>query len=393
VSTPADCGRLTVLLVAPASSVHTRRWASALAGAGYRVIVASWQPGRGLPGVDLRIAPAAGKWPGWRMAMAARWLRAMVREVCPDVVHVHSLGAHGLLSLALPAGSLQVATPWGGEIRAARRSVPRGAVIWLTLRRADLVLPTSREVAAELTRPYRVPPGRIRVLSWGVSADLISALPRISAAAVRAEFGIPADATAVLSTRSTSATYRTREIVSAFARAVADRPDLFLVVLAGHRPDRESARRAKDDYVDLVRATAAGVEDRVLLVDRPLSPCGAFELMCACDIAVSIPLGDQRSSSVLEAALAGCRVILSDIPPYREMISDGLTADLLTEPISGTLADRLRTASADATSDCRNRAFILAHENGARKLAELDRIYRQLSLARNSARPADGPAA
>jgi hypothetical protein len=173
---------------------------------------------------------------------------------------------------------------------------------------------------------------------------------------------------------------------------VADRPDLILVVLAGHRPDRQSARRAKDDYLGLVRAATGGVEDQVLIVDRPLSQRGAFALMCASDIAVSVPLGDQRSSSVLEAALAGCRVILSDIPPYREMIRDGLTADLLTEPISGTLADRLRTASADAASECSNRAFILAHENGTRKLAELDRIYRQLSLARNTARPADGPA-
>jgi len=115
-------------------------------------------------------------------------------------------------------------------------------------------------------------------------------------------------------------------------------------------------------------------------VDRALSPRQTFELMCASDVAVSVPLGDQRSSSVLEAALAGCRIILSDIAPYRELVSDGLAADLLAEPIGTTLAAHLATVSADAASCSGNREFILAHENGADKLAELDRIYRRLCL-------------
>src|SRR5712691_5156140 len=250
----ADRSGLTIVLVAPAASVHTARWAAMLAGSGHRVVVASWHPGPGLPGADLRIAPRTGTWPGWRAAVAAGWLRRLIREVRPDVVHVHSLGAHGLLAMALPGGTTLVATPWGSELRAASHSALRAAIIRLAVRRADPVLPTSAEVAAELTGRYRVPPARIQVLSWGVAPDLMSALPRISAAAVRSQFGVPAEATVVISIRSTSAAYRTLEIVSAFARAAMHRPDLFLLVLTGHCPDRESARRAKDRYLDAVRA-------------------------------------------------------------------------------------------------------------------------------------------
>lgn len=312
--------------------------------------------------------------------MAVGWLRALMRDVRPDVVHVQSLGAHGLLAMALPGGSARVVTPWGSELRAAQHSAVRATVIRLALRRADLVLPTSAEVAAELADRYRVPPARTRVLSWGVAASLISALPHIRVAAVRSDFGIPADATVVLSIRSASATYRTREIVSAFAEAARDRPDLFLVVLAGHRPDRESARRAKDDYLTGVRAAADGLQGRILIVDHALTPEQTFELMRASDIAVSIPLGDQRSSSVLEAALAGCHVILSDIRPYQEMISDGLAADLLAEPIGQALAQDLRIAAPDQVSRRGNTDFILARENGADKVAALERMYRHLSL-------------
>lgn len=374
----ADQHGLKVVLLAPASSVHTRRWASALADAGHRIVIASWQAGPYLPGVQIRIAPAARATPACRVPLAAPWLRRLIAAARPDVIHVHSLGAHGLLSLALPRGPARVVTPWGSELRAARHSAARAAMVRLALRRADLVLPTSAEVATELADRYRVPPARIRALSWGVPAELISELPRISAAAVRSEFGVPADAIVVISIRSTSATYRTREIVSAFARAAAHRSDLFLVVLAGHRPDRASARRAGDGYLDAVRAAAAGLAGRMLVVDRALSPRQAFELMCASDIAVSVPLGDQRSSSVLEAALAGCRIILSDIAPYRELVSDGLTADLLAEPIEAALAERLRFATGSIASRRRNRDFILAHEDGAVKITELERAYRQL---------------
>ena len=373
-----DNGGLTVAVLGPASSVHVQRWNTMLGSIGYRVIVASWQPGPGLAGAELRVAPAISASPVQRVPRAAVWLRRMIRDVRPDIVHVHSLGAHGALALALPRGPAQVVTPWGSELRAARNSVARASVVRLAARRAGLVLPTSPSVAAEMIDRYAVPPTRVRVFSWGVDETLIAAHPSISAGPVRASLGIPADATAVLSVRSTAAVYRTLEIVSAFARAAADRPDLFLVILGGYRPDRESARRAKDDYFDRVRDAASPIRDRVLILERPLTPKETFEVMCANDVAVSIPAGDQRSSSVLEAALAGCRLLLSDIAPYREMISDGLAADLLSEPVTSSLTEHLRRVTTNESISRSNKQFILTSEHGAIKACELDAIYRKL---------------
>ena len=124
---------------------------------------------------------------------------------------------------------------------------------------------------------------------------------------------------------------------------------------------------------------AGGIADRILIIDRTLSQQQVFELMCAADAAVSIPAADQRSSSVLEAALAGCRLLLSDIAPYREMVRDGLAADLLTEPVSRSLAEALRQVRPDEASLLANQAFIRAHERGADKAAALEQIYRELA--------------
>lgn len=387
----ADPDRLTIVLLAPANSVHTSRWATVLARAGHRVIVASWTAGPPLPGVDTRTAPAAGpaasrraaQAMSWlRLPVAALWLRRLIAHAGPDVVHVHSLGIHGLLSLALPRGPARILTPWGSELRAARRSRPRAAVVRLALRRADLVLPTSRAVAAEATSRYAVSGSRVRVLSWGVDEALIAAGPVNRRPGIRPAFGIPPDATVVLSIRSASATYRTREIVSAFAAALPGRPSLFLVVLTGHRPDPPAARAAQQDYLRQVRWLARAAAPRILLVDRLLTPGQTFEFMCASDIAVSVPDGDQRSSSVLEAALAGCHLLLSDIAPYRELAADGLAADLLAEPVTHTLASRLRVVSPDRASQHRNRRFIQERERGDDKAESLQQIYRQLAARR-----------
>jgi glycosyltransferase involved in cell wall biosynthesis len=370
---------LRLVLLGPAASAHIARWAGDLAAAGHLVLVASWQPGPPIAGAQLSIAPAVGARPVCRAALAASWLRRLVRQFRPDIIHVHSLGAYGLLALALP-GRLApvVVTPWGSELRAGRHSAARAAVIWLALRRADLALPTSGEAAAELAIRYRAPAARIRTLSWGVPDHLFDRAGAVSRAAVRTRYGVPSAATVVLSVRSATGSYRIGEIVTAFAAAAAQRPDLFLIVLAGHRSDRESARQAQDDYLAGLRAAAAGLAGRIRLVDRALSQQQTFDVMCASDIAVSVPPGDQRSSSVLEAALAGCRLLLSDIPPYRELVRAGLVADLLREPVIASLAEALRTASTSPACPGANREFIAEHERGSAKLDELERLYWQL---------------
>lgn len=249
----------------------------------------------------------------------------------------------------------------------------------LALHRADMVLPCSAELGTEVAGRYAVSANRMQVLSWGVAEHLIASQPTISPSSVRARFGIPSNATVVLSVRSTSATYRTLEIVSAFADAARDRPDLFLVVLSGGRIDRHRAQQAQQAYLDQVRTVTRPLAGRVLVVERTLSHQQTFEMMCASDVAVSVPPEDQHSYSVLEAALAGCRLLLSDIPPYREMLSSGLAADLLAEPIACNLAQRLREAFPDELAQRSNREYIVTHEHGAAKLAIHEQIFRRLS--------------
>jgi hypothetical protein len=196
---------------------------------------------------------------------------------------------------------------------------------------------------------------------------------------MRERFGIPAGAVVVLSIRSASRAYRTLEVISAFTEAAAGRPELFLVVLTGHRPDRPSARLAQESYLDLVRQRAARLSGRARVIDRVLCQREFFDLMTVSAIAVSIPSGDQRSSSVLEAAAAGCRLLLADIPPYREMVAGDLVADLIAEPVTDHLAAALKTAEPpDPETRRRNLELVSRTERGSLKVSELVTIYQEL---------------
>lgn len=60
------------------------------------------------------------------------------------------------------------------------------------------------------------------------------------------------------------------------------------------------------------------------------------------------------------------------------MISDGLAANLLSEPVTSSLAEHLRRVTTDESISRSNKQFIMAKEHGAIKASELDAIYRKL---------------
>ncbi|MER8225300.1 glycosyltransferase family 4 protein [Streptomyces sp. NPDC094143] len=380
----APAAPLRVVLLASATSAHTRRWADDLAMLGHEVTICSWhEPGLGSDGRRTASTPGGACRP-LRVLRAGHWLRREVRRARPDVIHVHSLGVHGALSLLLPAHPAVpvVITPWGSELRAADRRPGRALVARLALRRAARVVPTSREVAELVASRYRVLSSRITVLSWGVPDALLDAGNDADPRLTRATYGIPAGATVALSVRSTSEVYRTYEILAAFTRAARVRPDLFLVLVAGHQPAHAAARRAQREYLALLRARAQDLAGRVAVIDRPLGQTEMFSLMSASDVAISVPQADQRSSSVLEAAAAGCRLLLSDIAPYRELVAEGLLADLLPNPLVSSLADALsNTGPLNVDDRLSNRMLISQAERGSLKVAELEQLYRDVARA------------
>jgi glycosyltransferase involved in cell wall biosynthesis len=375
----------TVMLLGAANSVHTRKWARALAERGHQVSVVSWIAGDPLPGVEMRIAPRSGLRRGGaigalvRFALTARWARAQEHTIRPDVLHIHSVGMAGLLSLTIGRRAVRIVMPWGSEMRAAARSRVRRWLVRMALRRADLVLPTSASMSREVVEGHGIPTARVQTVSWGVDDALFDLATRIDPKRVRLRYGIPPAATVVLSPRTMGPVYRTAEIVTAFASVAASRPDVHLVLVLGQRPAESRALALQERDLANALTLAGELPGRVTVVDHTLTQTELFELMRASDIAVSVPKWDQRSSSVLEAALAGCRLALADIPPYHELMSDGIRADLIGEPVARSLAEYLRNVQPAAAEDQRtNATYIAEFESWSHQIGVVRSLYRFL---------------
>jgi len=333
---------LTILIVGPAESVHVSRWTRFLVKRGHKVMLYTERdPPEPLGAAETR------RWPlGWlprtvrifAAAFALAWWRRRMRV---DITNVQSMGANSVVTIGLPPRGL-VLSAWGSDLLQPSSAVQR-ALVRHGLRRASLVLTTSCDMASRVRDLLDGRPTPIRVESWGVDGSLFRPPTEMERSEARARWGLPDEAVVVLSPRSVKPLYRTRLIVDAFAQACATRTDLRLVLLAGFEPANSRARAIGVAYRRAAWAAARTLGDRAILIDETLAPSEMASLYWAADAVLSVPLTDQRASSVIEALCAGLLVIGADIPAYRELRDEGHSITLVDDPLVPRLVEALRS--------------------------------------------------
>ena len=370
---------MRIIVAGSATSTHVDRWLRYLAGRGHEVSVFSPVGSSDLPG-----SVATHEIVGSRLPKAARYvlgslqLSRQIRRTSPDVVHLQSIGANALLAPAVPPGKL-VISPWGSEIAAATRNPVRRVIVRFALRRAALVLTTSRSMADAAVSEFGVARDRLAVSSWGVDTQLFRPSTADGRRRLREAVGLPQNDTIVTAIRTTSETYRTRELLRAFAKGQRD--GMHLVVNAGFTVGDWRRAAAQGRYRREIQALARDLgPDRCTLIERTLPRKDYAALLSCTDVAVSIPAFDQRSSSVLEALAAGTTVVGSAIDPYRELQADGFAIQLLPEPIEQSLTDWLQTGKQISTAErAANIALIAATESSDERYGVMEELIRRVA--------------
>lgn len=281
---------------------------------------------------------------------AGEWLLDLERSVAPDVVHLNEYG-HASLPFSAPvlvAGHSCVLSWWRavrGERAPARYDAYRAAVRE-GLRNADAIAAPTAAMARSLVVHY-APPHNVRVIPNGRDATRFA--PGVK-----------------------------RPVVFAAGRAWDQAKNLARLGEAAHSLPwpvyvAGDTRHPDGRTVDLGAARAIG---RV----------GADELRAwyaAASIYALPALYEPFGLSVLEAALSGCALVLSDIPSLREVWAD---AAVFVQP-GDTLALRraLRSLMADAARRARlgERARSQARRYDAVTFgARYHQLYRELAATR-----------
>lgn len=164
---------MRILLLSHAPSLHTQRWALALAGKGHEIRLLSVVPA---PGASVPGEPIG--WPGaplpfLRYAMARAGVRRVLERWKPDVTVAHFLPNYGFLA-ALAGASPFVLVAWGSDLLVnARRTPFHAARARWVLGRAALIH-VDAENLARAARERGAAPERVWTRPWGVEVEALA---------------------------------------------------------------------------------------------------------------------------------------------------------------------------------------------------------------------------
>jgi glycosyltransferase involved in cell wall biosynthesis len=324
--------------------------ARALAPAGTRVHLAVMGPApdaaqqaaaAGVPGLTLHHRACALEWmdePWDDVARAGEWLLSLERALAPDVVHLNGY-AHGALPWRAPA--VVVAHSCVCSWWEAVHGVPAPAA-WDRYRAAVRAGLAGADVVAAPTRAML---DAVRRHHGAVEGAVVP-----NARDARAF--VPAAKTPVVLTAGRL--WDAAKNVAAVARAARALPPGWEVAVAGDASAPAGAHGAAGTHDD----TAA--EARVRWLGR--LPEAALAGWMGCAAVYALPARyEPFGLSALEAALAGCALVLGDIPALREVWGDA--AWFVPPDDDEALARALATLAADAG---RREALAMAARDRAR---------------------------
>lgn len=293
-----------VLKLANAGSIHTIRWANALAARDWTVHLVSLEPP--LDGLDERVAlhrppgsPPAGYF------LNAPYVRRLLRAMRPDLVHAHYVSGYGTLG-ALAAPSPLIVSVWGSDIyEFPERSPLHRWLVSRNLARATLVMSTSEAMAAR-TRQFT--DREVGITPFGID------LERFRPKGVESPFA-PSDIV-IGTVKSLAPRYGIEYLIRAFGIVRRRRPELPLKLLVvGGGPQEGELRRLADALQISDHTVFAGSVDHRRAAD--------FHNMLS--IAVFPSEQESFGVSVLEASASEKPVVVSNVGGLPEVVEDGVT--------------------------------------------------------------------
>jgi glycosyltransferase involved in cell wall biosynthesis len=298
-----------ILLLSHAPSVHTQRWARALAERGHEVRLLSvvLAPGHAVPGEPIG-------WPGaplpfLRYALAWAGVRRVLATWGPDVTVAHFLPNYGFLA-ALAGARPFVLAAWGSDLLVnARRSPLHAARARWVLGRAALIHVDAENLACA-ARGLGAPPARVWTRPWGVDVDALA-----PSAPWRRRLESAGGTLRILWNRALEPLYDPETLLRALVSLLRG-GRAFRATVAGDGPLRASLEET---------AARLGIAEWIGFTGR-VDEAAMRALYREHEFYVSMSRSDSTSQSLLEAMAAGLYPIVSDIPGNALWVRGGVDA-------------------------------------------------------------------
>lgn len=355
-----------VLMLGTVNHPHVEHMALALREQGLELVVGGDvepslpEPALPASGIDVRTAPRSRRRTLYGLLRHVVWIRRLVRELRPQVVHAHWFPGFGFFATLARASPL-VVMAWGSDVY--RANFRQELVNRYVARRADLVMTDSAALIDRIL-DLGAPRERTLLVNWGVDLETFS--PDSSGRPALRERLSLGDGPVILSPRSLSPVYNVPTIVDAFARVGERFPAAQLVLkhMAVTQPDLGELPHA----------------DRVRLVGHV-----PYEMMAdyyrAADVCVSIASSDSSPRSAWEALACGCPLIVSDLPWVHELIvpnRHALVVPIDADAVAGAIERLLTDRELAERLRSEGRKLVAQHRNREVEMERLARAYAEL---------------
>jgi glycosyltransferase involved in cell wall biosynthesis len=296
-------------------------------------------------------------------------LKSLLRDLRPDVVHAGPVQTCGYAA-ALSGFHPLVVMPWGSDLIAyADRNPEWRHATEIALRAADGFFPDCDAVRAAGERFVTFPNEKIVQFPWGIRSGSFSPQgPTIS----REDLGFSADSFAFISTRSWEPVYDIPVLVQAFHRAWQQNGRLRLILLG----DGSEFGRVRNFIAEHELGHVVATPGWISAAEMPL-------WFRASNAYVSCTRSDGTSISLLQAMATGLPVIVTDIAPNREWVTEEKNGWLASVGSYEEFADKLLRAAnlgpveLNAISE-RNRSIVAERADWDRNFPGLLRLYENL---------------
>jgi glycosyltransferase involved in cell wall biosynthesis len=297
-------------------------------------------------------------------------IMGVIEEQSPDLVHTHLEANYIAPFCARRAGVKGVVLSFHSSVLLARRgkwslrNAARRAVMSRAARSADALMAGSKYAAVAAAELCGLKTRDVTVIRNAV--DVARVEDEAPHTGLRGELGLPPGEKLLVTLGTVKEPKNHRLLIEAMALLKESRDDVSAVIVGTGGPEFAGGLKAL--------ASRLGLDEKVFFLGYRED---AYGVVKACDLMVLPSLWEGLPVAALEGMACGVPVLLSDIPPHRELIEEGRDGWLFR--------------SNDRTSLSGMLAKVLQDEESMKKVAlagymKVVKEYNSVTMARNCER-------
>jgi len=294
---------MRLLYIAPASSIHTKKWINHFRDEGNDVCLVSFYPSDDYFGIDYHYLPCKNK----NLAfMQIGKVKSIISQFNPDLIHAHFATSCGLVA-ALTGFHPFVLSVWGSDLtRFPIRSFAHKLLIKSVLNKADYITATSEYLVEKVKLYSDKHPSKI---PFGIDARFL----QVSTTKENTEFTIGI-------VKSIEKLYGFDTLIEAFHLLLQDNQNIRLNIVGDG--SYKAGLIAKCENMRL--------NDRIKFYNH-VDNSNIQEIYKKIDLFVLPSYSEAFGVAAVEAAATGLPVVASNIGGLPEVVEDGKTG-ILVEP-------------------------------------------------------------